>query len=184
MTARRYDHAFPRIGTELSTTMGINHWSEAISEINGNCRMYHRASRVRNSRDPATCGCSGLSCRSWLRLLRCEQSGLRLAVYKGDYNSTQMANCNAALLKSSPCPSPLCPIHCLLPIVPTLVSLFLPCSAAFSLVQYAKRYVSLGVFSAVESFPGQIAASAGISRCLSLSKSCLDHRHIYFVKLS
>ena len=66
VAGRRHDHAVSRIGTELTMTVSIDHWSEAISEINGNCRMYHRASRVRNSRDPATCGCSGLSCRSWL----------------------------------------------------------------------------------------------------------------------
>jgi hypothetical protein len=53
----------------------------------------------------------------------------------------------------------------------------LTCSAAY-FAQYVERQVSLGIFPTVGSFPGQSAASAGFSRYLSLSKSCLDHPHL------
>jgi hypothetical protein len=106
-----HDNTVWRIEAWLATAVGIGHWSGAISEIGRGCCRCPKASQVRN-----LCGLATLDASTWVagdgrRLLRYEVGGLRLAVYKRDYNSTQMAN----LQPHPPKFSHLLPSHCALP---------------------------------------------------------------------
>lgn len=77
---------------ELATTVSIDHWSGAIGEIGGNCCKGALKPRgCENSVVPQLLDGAAWVAGAGRRPLRCEQGGLRLAVYKGDYNSTRMA---------------------------------------------------------------------------------------------
>jgi hypothetical protein len=92
--------------------MNIDHWSRIIGETSGDSSFSSAKISWFSTLDAA----------AWVagacpRLLR-GGGRLCLAVYKGDYNSTEMANCNPTLPDSSIfplSPFPLCPTHYPLP---------------------------------------------------------------------